>query len=94
MTAKITCFPVGTADSSRIDLTSGKKMLVDYAHYYNPDNPGDPRIDLASELRNDLRSAGRDYFDVGAFTHLDDDHIHGFSDFFWLEFAARRTGYG
>jgi hypothetical protein len=92
MTAKITCFPVGTADSSRIDLASGKKMLVDYANYYNPDNPDDPRIDLATELRNDLRSAGRDYYDVTAFTHLDDDHIHGFSDFFWLEFAAKYQG--
>lgn len=89
MAAKLTCFPVGDGDSTRLDLASGKKVLVDYANYHNPDDPFEARIDLARELKNDLRSVGRDYFDVVAFTHLDDDHIHGFSDLFWLDFAAK-----
>jgi hypothetical protein len=89
MAAKLTCFPVGNADSTRIDLASGKKVLVDYANYNDPNEPFEARIDLANELKKDLRAANRDYFDVVAFTHLDDDHIHGFTDFFYLDFAAK-----
>lgn len=94
MSAKLTCFPVGNGDSTRIDLASGKKVLVDYANYHDPNDPFEARIDLAKELRNDLRAANRDYFDVVAFTHLDDDHIHGFSDFFHLDFAAKYQAAG
>jgi ribonuclease BN (tRNA processing enzyme) len=89
MSAKLTCFPVGNGDATRIDLASGKKVLVDYANYYDPDDPFESRVDLSKELKNDLRAAKRDYFDVVAFTHLDDDHIHGFSDFFHLDFATK-----
>lgn len=89
MSAKLTCFPVGNGDSTRIDLASGKKVLVDYANYHDPNDRFEARIDLAKELRNDLRAADRDYFDVVAFTHLDDDHIHGFSEFFHLDFATK-----
>lgn len=88
MSAKLTCFPVGNGDSTRIDLASGKKVLVDYANYHDPDDQFEARMDLPNELKKDLRASNRDYFDVVAFTHLDDDHIHGFSDFFHLDFAA------
>ena len=49
---------------------------------------------MDEELREDLRAARRDGFDVVAFTHLDDDHIHGASEFFWLEHAAKYQGEG
>lgn len=88
MTAQLTCFPVGNGDTTLIDLASGKKVLVDFADYHNPDDPFESRIDLERALKMDLRVANRDYYDVVAFTHLDDDHIHGFASFFHLDFAA------
>lgn len=94
MAAKITCYPVGNGDTTLIDLASTKKVLVDYAHYFDPDDPYESRIDLDKALKLDLRTANRDYYDVVAFTHLDDDHIHGFSDFFHLEFARVYQGDG
>ena len=46
-------------------------------------------IYLLSSATN-LKDANRDYFDVVAFTHLDDDHICGSSKFFYLEHAIHR----
>ncbi len=89
MTAKLTFHPLGNADCTRFDLADGKKILVDFADVYNPDDPSDLRIDLSKELMNDLRVAMRDYYDVVLFTHLDDDHCHGAGDFFWLEHAKK-----
>ena len=37
----------------------------------------------------DLESADKSDFDVTAFTHLDDDHVCGASDFFYLEHAEK-----
>jgi hypothetical protein len=72
---KVTFHPLGNADCCRIDLDNGKKLLFDYAQTRPADDENDPRIDLAKELWEDLKSAKRDYFDVVAFTHADDDHI-------------------
>jgi hypothetical protein len=49
----------------------------------------DLRIDLPAELRKDLEARKRDYYKVVAFTHLDDDHIRGASDFFYFEHAKK-----
>lgn len=92
MTAKITFHPLGNADCTRLDLADGQKVLVDYADVRNADDPSDRRIDLPTELKNDLRLAKRDYFDVVLITHLDDDHCHGAGDFFWLEHARKYQG--
>jgi hypothetical protein len=92
MTARITVFPLGNADTTRIDLRDGRKMLVDYADMLNRDDPLDKRIDLPAELHKDLRAARRDSFNVVCFTHLDDDHVHGSSDFFWFDHAAKYQG--
>ena len=94
MTARITFFPIGNADTCRIDLVSSRKVLIDFANMRDPNDPYDKRIDLAEELRRDLKDADRDYFDVVCFTHLDNDHIKGSSDFFWLEHAAIYQGPG
>lgn len=94
MTAKLTFHPLGNADCTRLDLADGRKMLVDYADMRNPDDRWDRRIDLPGELRADLRAARRDYYDVVLYTHLDDDHCRGTSDFFWLEHAAKYQGEG
>ncbi len=88
----MTVFPLGNADSYRLDLAGGEKMLFDYANMRDPQDPNDKRIDLEGVLRADLRATGRTYFDVVAFTHLDDDHIHGATDFFELWHAQKYQG--
>ncbi len=89
---KMTLFPLGNADCCRIDLDNGKKILFDYANMRDPDDDDDLRCDLEQELRDDLDDADRDYFDVVAFTHLDEDHYKGATDFFWLEHAKKYQG--
>lgn len=88
----VTFFPLGNADCCRIDLANAQKILMDFANVRNPDDTEDLRIDLASVLRSDLKAANRNYFDVVAFTHADDDHVHGAADFFYLEHAAKYQG--
>lgn len=89
---KITLFPLGNADTSRIDLRDGRKMLVDFANMRNAADPNDKRIDLPAELWKDLRAAKRDSFDIVCFTHLDNDHVRGSSDFFWFDHASKYQG--
>ena len=93
-TAKITVYPLANADTSRLDLRDGRKMLVDYADMRNPADARDKRIDLPTQLRNDLRAVGRDSFDVTMFTHLDRDHTQGASDFFRFEHVVKYQGAG
>ena len=87
MKAKVHFFPLGNADSLRIDLADGRKVLVDYADTRNRDDDEDLRCELPDELRRDLRKARRDYYDAVCITHVDSDHCKGFGDFFWLEHA-------
>ena len=51
MTAKVHFFPLGNADTLRLDLADGRKVLVDYADMRNDDDPYDLRCDLPDELR-------------------------------------------
>lgn len=92
MTAKLTFHPLGNADCTRFDLADGRKLLVDYADMRNPKDLWDRRIDLPAELKSDLRTVKRDYYDVVLFTHLDDDHCCGSGDFFWLDHAIKYQG--
>jgi hypothetical protein len=92
--ATITFYPLGNADCYRIDLRDGQKLLFDYANMRCADDPRDKRVDLPSELRRDLQAAGRNDFDVVAFTHFDRDHVLGASEFFFLEHAAKYQGPG
>ena len=89
---KLTFFPLGNADCCRIDLESGKQILLDYADMRCYDDPTDKRIALPTRLKADLN--GRGYYDVVGFTHLDDDHVTGSSEFFYLEHATRYQGDG
>ena len=81
----LTFYPLGNADSCLINLANGKKLLFDFGNECNPADQSDKRIDLAAYLLKDLEDAGRDYYDVVAFTHLDADHIRGATEFFWLD---------
>lgn len=88
MAAKVHFFPLGDADTVRLDLVDGRKVLIDYANMRCADDEDDLRCDLPSELRRDLAKANRDYFDAVCITHLDEDHCKGFGEFFWLSHAA------
>jgi len=93
MTAKLNFFPLGNADTMRIDLADDRKVLIDYAAMRNG-AAEDRRCDLPEELRRDLSKARRDYYDVVCITHTDSDHCKGFGDFFWLDHAAKYQGEG
>lgn len=85
---KLTFFPLGNADCLLMDLAGGEKLIFDYANTRNPDDANDKRIDLEAAIRDDLDKAGRDRVNVFAISHLDNDHICGSSNLFWLEHAA------
>lgn len=86
---KLTFFPLGNADCCRIDLEGGAKTLFDYADTRCKEDDSDLRIDLPAELRQDLKTANRDFYDVLAYSHLDKDHICGSSEFFYLDHATK-----
>ena len=86
---KLTFFPLGNADCCLIDLDNGQKILFDYADVGDSDDDDDLRIDLPAKLREDLEAAEKDSYDVVAITHADEDHIKGFSEFFYLEYAQK-----
>jgi hypothetical protein len=88
----VTFFPLGNADCCRIDLADGQKILFDYANTRCSDDPSDKRVDLAEELRADLKAAKRDFYEVVAFTHLDTDHFCKATEFFELRHAAKYQG--
>lgn len=85
MTAKITFYPLGNADTSLIRLADSRLVLVDFANMRDPSDQADKRCDLPTELKSALTEAGKKNFAVVCFTHLDNDHVKGTKDFFWLE---------
>jgi hypothetical protein len=91
---KLTFFPLGNADTCLIDLANGKKLLFDYSDERNPDDDDDKRIDLPKALRDDLNAVKRDYYDLVAITHLDDDHTCKAEEFFYLDNAKKYQGPG
>lgn len=80
---KATFHNIGSADCVRIDLENGRKLLFDYAHMGDPNDEDDLRCDLPRELRDDL--GDREDYDVVVFTHLDNDHYAGATEFFYFE---------
>lgn len=82
---KVRFYPLGNADTTLIMLDNEKAILFDYADMLDREDKHDKRIDLPSELEQTVDGD----FTVVAFTHADDDHIHGFSDFFYLEHAKK-----
>lgn len=83
--SKITFYPLGNADTTLIEPTSGKKILFDYANMRAPNNQFDKRINLPKELNKSVKG---DY-DVVCFTHADEDHTKGFSEYFHLWHAEK-----
>jgi len=90
---QLTFYPLGNADTSLIEFHDGRRMLVDYANKRS-DDPTDNRCDLPTLLKADLKNASRSSYVAVAFTHLDDDHCKGASEFFHFEHAAKYQGEG
>ena len=89
---QIIFYPVGNGDTSQIVLSQGRRVLFDFCHRKKADGDDTPEIDLKTRLKDELAAAGRDYFDVVAFTHADADHIQGSTEFFELQHAAKYQG--
>lgn len=89
--ARLIFYPVGNADSTLLHLTDGRVILKDYFKC-EPEGEHDKRIRLDEELRTYLDEHGLSEFDVVAFSHADDDHIHGAENFFWFEHAKKYQG--
>ena len=87
-------YPVGNGDTTQIVLSKGRRVLFDYCHRGKAEDDDTPEIDLKTRLKDDLKAAGRDYFDVVAFTHADLDHIQGSTEFFELQHAKKYQGDG
>ena len=89
---KVVVYPVGNADTSQIILKNKKRLLLDFCHRTDGEDPESELIDLKKRLREELKAEKRDYFDVVAFTHGDDDHICNSTEFFWLEHDSKYQG--
>lgn len=88
----VTCYPLGNADTTLIELEFGKTLIFDYADRRNADDDSDRRIDLPSEIRERLDAKSRTDVDVLAVSHLDEDHVDGASEFFRLDHASHFQG--
>lgn len=91
---QIVFYPVGNGDTSQLVLSQGRRVLFDFCHRTKADSADTPEIDLKKRLKEELDVAGRDYFDVVAFTHADADHIMGSTEFFELLHASKYQGDG
>jgi hypothetical protein len=87
-------YPVGNGDTTQIILSAGRRVLFDFCHRDSAEDDDTPEINLKARLKDDLKAAGRDYFDVVAFTHADLDHIQGSTEFFELQHAKKYQGEG
>lgn len=94
MAVKITFYPLGNADTSLIELTNDQFVLMDFADMRDYSDRDDKRCKLQDLLREKLRKAGKDSFDVVCFSHLDRDHINGTTDFFELRYKKETQGEG
>jgi hypothetical protein len=93
-THRVVFYPVGNGDTTQIVLSKGRRVLFDFCHRPNAEDPKTPEIDLKTRLKDDLKKASRDYFDVVSFTHADLDHIMGSTEFFELLHATKYQGDG
>lgn len=87
-------YPVGNGDTTQIVLSKGRRVLFDFCHRDKAEDADTQEIDLKARLKEDLKAADRDYFDVVAFTHADLDHIQGSTEFFELQHAKKYQGDG
>jgi hypothetical protein len=83
----LTFYPLGNADCCRIHLANNDQVLFDFGAMRDSNDVNDKRFDLLAEVRKDMKAVKQDSFAAVAFTHLDNDHVKGSQDFFYLEHA-------
>lgn len=85
---KKTFFNVNNGNCFLIELENSQLILFDFA---NPGGVDSENLtaDTAAEIKAILKSKGRNYLDVVAFTHLDSDHIGKASEHFYFDSAAK-----
>lgn len=91
---QVVFYPVGNGDTTQLIMAGGRRVLFDFRHCSKGEDTDSPEIDLKARLAAELKAADRDYFDVVAFTHADNDHIQGSTDFFELQYAKCYQGEG
>lgn len=91
---QIVFYPVGNGDTSQIILDNGKRLLFDYRHIKKTEDGTGPEINLKDRLKDELKKAKKDAFDVVAFTHGDKDHIENSTEFFELLHTEKYQGEG
>ncbi len=94
MTHRIIFYPVGNGDTSQIVLENGKRILMDFRHQKKTEDGSGPEVNLKACLKQELKDAKRESFDVVAFTHGDADHIENSTEFFELRHATKYQGEG
>lgn len=82
-------YPVGNVDTVQLIVDNDRRVLFYFCHRENSEKDSTPEIDLKKRLKEELQEAKRNDFDVVAFTHADNNHIQGSTDFFWLEHAKK-----
>ena len=88
MVANVQFFPLGNADTLRIDLATGGTVLIDYADMRCADDKKDLALRPSEGIAaRSLEGRRRNDYDAVCITHLDDDHCNGFGEFFWLRHA-------
>ena len=90
--ANVTFYPLGNADCCLVRLDNGKMFVFDYADTHNSDDPDDKRMPLREAFDENIGWPERNYVDVMAFTHGDDDHVCKAPERFWLEHAEKYQG--
>ena len=90
---QISFYPLGNADTSLIQLRDGRRILIDYANKWSG-TAEDKRCDLPKLLKEDLKAGSVSDYSVVAFTHLDDDHCQGASEYFYFEYKNTLQGLG
>ncbi|MDF0603936.1 hypothetical protein P1J78_24810 [Psychromarinibacter sp. C21-152] len=94
MTATITSFPIGNADSTRLILADGQRLLFDFANMEKSKDSG-IQFDLQAAIVDDLRAAKKSGLSILCFTHLDRDHCFGAGDtFHWSHAKSRVVPHG
>jgi hypothetical protein len=91
---KVIFYPVGNGDTSQIILENGKRILFDFRHQKKSEEEGSKDFNLKKHLQDELSRGKRDYFDVVAFTHGDNDHICNSTEFFELWHAVKYQSHG
>jgi hypothetical protein len=89
---QLTFYPLNNADTSFIELTNGRTILVDYAHCIVGEEEAEPIVDLKTTLKEKLDSLGLNEIDTVLFTHADQDHVRNASEFFWFQHAKEYQG--